>query len=66
MSHNPIRPWRNIDRRKSRRVMVGSVPVGDGAPISVQELSDYWRKHGEDPFIRSWRDHVLLDESAAV
>jgi (E)-4-hydroxy-3-methylbut-2-enyl-diphosphate synthase len=40
MSHNPIRPWRNIDRRKSRRVMVGSVPVGDGAPISVQTMTN--------------------------
>ncbi|NBT32539.1 MAG: 4-hydroxy-3-methylbut-2-en-1-yl diphosphate synthase, partial [Rhodobacteraceae bacterium] len=40
MSHNPIRPWRNIDRRKSRRVMVGSVHVGDGAPISVQTMTN--------------------------
>ena len=40
MSHNPIRPWRNIDRRKSRRVMVGTVPVGDGAPISVQTMTN--------------------------
>ena len=28
-----VRPYRDIHRRKSRRVMVGSVPVGDGAPI---------------------------------
>lgn len=40
MSHNPIRPWRDIDRRKSRRVMVGDVPVGDGAPISVQTMTN--------------------------
>ena len=40
MSHNPIRPWRNIDRRKSRRVMLGTVPVGDGAPISVQTMTN--------------------------
>ena len=26
-------------RRKSRRVMVGNVPVGDGAPISVQSMT---------------------------
>lgn len=31
MSHNPIRPWRNIERRKSRRIMVGAVPVGGDA-----------------------------------
>lgn len=40
MTHNPIRPWRDISRRKSRRVMVGNVPVGDGAPISVQTMTN--------------------------
>lgn len=40
MSHNPIRPWRNIDRRKSRQVMVGRVPVGGDAPISVQTMTN--------------------------
>jgi len=40
MSHNPIRPWRNIDRRKSRQIMVGKVPVGGDAPISVQTMTN--------------------------
>lgn len=40
MSHNPIRPWRNIERRQSRRIMVGKVPVGGGAPISVQTMTN--------------------------
>lgn len=40
MSHNPVRPWRNIDRRPSRRIMVGTVPVGGGAPISVQTMTN--------------------------
>ncbi len=40
MSHNPIRPWRNIERRKSRQVMVGNVPVGGGAPIAVQTMTN--------------------------
>ena len=40
MSFNPIRPWRNIDRRQSRKVMVGSVPVGGGAPITVQTMTN--------------------------
>ncbi|MBP7240489.1 flavodoxin-dependent (E)-4-hydroxy-3-methylbut-2-enyl-diphosphate synthase [Amaricoccus sp.] len=40
MSHNPIRPWRNIDRRESRRIHVGAVPVGGGAPISVQTMTN--------------------------
>jgi (E)-4-hydroxy-3-methylbut-2-enyl-diphosphate synthase len=40
MSHNPIRPWRNIDRRKSRQIMVGKVAVGGDAPISVQTMTN--------------------------
>ena len=28
MNLNSIRPWRNIDRRSTRKIMVGSVPVG--------------------------------------
>ncbi|MGY6533947.1 MAG: flavodoxin-dependent (E)-4-hydroxy-3-methylbut-2-enyl-diphosphate synthase [Pararhodobacter sp.] len=40
MSLNPIRPWRNIDRRPSRQIMVGRVPVGGGAPISVQTMTN--------------------------
>ena len=35
-----VRPYRDIDRRKSRRVMVGDVPVGDGAPITVQTMTN--------------------------
>ncbi len=40
MTHNPIRPWRDIDRRKSRQIMVGPVPVGGDAPISVQTMTN--------------------------
>lgn len=40
MSHNPVRPWRNIDRRPSRKIHVGSVPVGGDAPISVQTMTN--------------------------
>ena len=35
-----IRPYRDIQRRKSRRIMVGSVPVGGGAPITVQTMTN--------------------------
>ena len=35
-----VRPYRDIDRRQSRRVNVGAVPVGDGAPISVQSMTN--------------------------
>ncbi len=40
MSQNHIRPWRNIERRESRRIHVGPVPVGGGAPISVQTMTN--------------------------
>jgi (E)-4-hydroxy-3-methylbut-2-enyl-diphosphate synthase len=38
--HNSIRPWRQIQRRKSRRIMVGNVPVGGDAPITVQSMTN--------------------------
>jgi len=40
MSLNHIRPWRNIYRRESRQIMVGRVPVGGGAPITVQTMTN--------------------------
>lgn len=40
MSHNPIRPWRSIDRRTSRKIRVGSVEVGGDAPIAVQSMTN--------------------------
>ncbi|WP_372603571.1 flavodoxin-dependent (E)-4-hydroxy-3-methylbut-2-enyl-diphosphate synthase [Actibacterium sp.] len=40
MSLNHVRPWRNIYRRKSRMIHVGSVPVGGDAPISVQTMTN--------------------------
>ena len=39
-AHTKVRPWRMIDRRESRRIMVGPVPVGGGAPISVQSMTN--------------------------
>ena len=40
MSENHIRPWRNIYRRKSRQINVGSVLVGGDAPIAVQTMTN--------------------------
>ena len=44
MSNDPspqdLHPWRKIQRRKSRRIMVGNVPVGGDAPISVQSMTN--------------------------
>ncbi|MGE0830044.1 MAG: flavodoxin-dependent (E)-4-hydroxy-3-methylbut-2-enyl-diphosphate synthase, partial [Hyphomonadaceae bacterium] len=34
------RPWRRIERRKSRQIMVGKVAVGGDAPISVQTMTN--------------------------
>ncbi|MBX3478954.1 MAG: flavodoxin-dependent (E)-4-hydroxy-3-methylbut-2-enyl-diphosphate synthase [Caulobacter sp.] len=38
--HTHLRPWRHIERRKSRQIMVGKVPVGGDAPISVQSMTN--------------------------
>lgn len=35
-----IRPWRTITRRATRRIMVGNLAIGDGAPISVQSMTN--------------------------
>ncbi|WP_455373863.1 flavodoxin-dependent (E)-4-hydroxy-3-methylbut-2-enyl-diphosphate synthase [Limibacillus halophilus] len=35
-----VRPYRDIERRKSRQIMVGSVPVGGDAPITVQSMTN--------------------------
>ena len=35
-----IRPWRRIERRRSRQIQVGSVKVGGDAPISVQSMTN--------------------------
>jgi (E)-4-hydroxy-3-methylbut-2-enyl-diphosphate synthase len=40
MSLNHIRPWRDIYRRTSRQIMVGNVPVGGNAPITVQTMTN--------------------------
>ena len=35
-----LRPWRTIVRRPSRQIMIGNVPVGGDAPISVQTMTN--------------------------
>jgi (E)-4-hydroxy-3-methylbut-2-enyl-diphosphate synthase len=38
---NPsLRPWRDIERRQSRQIMVGDVAVGGDAPITVQTMTN--------------------------
>ena len=38
--HDTIRPWRHVERRKSRQIHVGNVPVGGDAPITVQSMTN--------------------------
>jgi (E)-4-hydroxy-3-methylbut-2-enyl-diphosphate synthase len=38
--HDQVRPWRHIERRKSRQIHVGKVPVGGDAPITVQSMTN--------------------------
>ena len=39
-AHQHVRPWRAIQRRPSRRIHVGAVPVGGDAPITVQSMTN--------------------------
>jgi (E)-4-hydroxy-3-methylbut-2-enyl-diphosphate synthase len=38
--HTSVRPWRAIQRRKSRKIRVGNVEVGGDAPITVQSMTN--------------------------
>jgi len=35
-----VRPYRDIYRRESRRIHVGDVPIGGGAPVAVQTMTN--------------------------
>ena len=35
-----VRPWRDIQRKKTRTIKVGSVEIGGDAPISVQSITN--------------------------
>ena len=40
MRRMSVRPWRDIERRQCRQIMVGNVPVGGDAPITVQTMTN--------------------------
>ena len=40
MSINHVRPWRNVERRRSRQINVGNVAIGGDAPITVQTMTN--------------------------
>ena len=61
MSLNHVRPWRNIYRRRSRKIHVGSVPVGGDAPISVQTMTNTDTKD-----VRATIDQVLQTVDAGA
>src|SRR6187200_3796066 len=56
-----IRPYRDIVRRKSRQIMVGSVPVGGDAPVTVQTMTN---TPTEDA--KATIDQILRCEEAGV
>ena len=35
-----VRPWRDIQRKKTKGIKVGNVKVGGDAPISVQSMTN--------------------------
>ena len=35
-----LRPWRDIQRKKTKQISVGNVKVGGGSPISVQSMTN--------------------------
>ncbi|WP_374765056.1 flavodoxin-dependent (E)-4-hydroxy-3-methylbut-2-enyl-diphosphate synthase [Yunchengibacter salinarum] len=56
-----VRPWRDIERRKSRQIMVGDVPVGGDAPISVQTMTNTLTTD-----VRATVDQIRAAEEAGV
>ena len=37
-----------IERKKTRRIYIGDVAIGDGAPVSVQSMTNTRTKDAED------------------
>jgi (E)-4-hydroxy-3-methylbut-2-enyl-diphosphate synthase len=56
-----IRPWRDIQRRSCRQIMVGDVPVGGDAPVTVQTMTN---TPTED--VRATVDQIRRCEEAGV
>jgi len=56
-----IRPWRDIQRRACRQIMVGDVPVGGDAPVTVQTMTN---TPTED--VRATVDQIRRCEEAGV
>jgi len=61
--HTHVRPWRMIERRKSRKIRVGKVEVGGDAPITVQSMTNT-RTHDVDATVR--QIHALEEAGADI
>ena len=59
--HREVRPWRMIERCESRQIHVGNVPVGGGAPITVQSMTNT-----PTPDIRATIDQIRGLEDAGA
>ena len=56
-----VRPYRNINRRKTRQIHVGKVPVGGDAPIAVQTMTNSLTSD-----VEATVDQILKAEDAGV
>src|SRR3546814_19773917 len=56
-----LRPWRDIERRKSRQIMIGNVPVGGDAPVTVQTMTNTLTSDA-----RATIDHIRRCEEAGA
>lgn len=63
VDHTHVRPWRMIERRKSRKIRVGKVEVGGDAPISVQSMTNT-KTHDVDATVR--QIHALEEAGADI
>ncbi|MFT3996962.1 MAG: flavodoxin-dependent (E)-4-hydroxy-3-methylbut-2-enyl-diphosphate synthase [Asticcacaulis sp.] len=61
--HTHVRPWRMIERRKSRKIRVGKVEVGGDAPITVQSMTNT-KTHDVDATVR--QIHALEEAGADI
>lgn len=60
-THGEVRPYRQIHRRPSRKIMVGNVAVGGDAPITVQTMTNTLTTD-----VRATIDQILRCEEAGV
>jgi len=56
-----VRPYRQIQRRKSRQIFVGNVPVGGDSPITVQTMTNALTSDAAATI-----DQIRLSEAAGV